>query len=133
VDPVHSLAPYFQRISPSPRPCDNISEHGRLYSELENVSYNGDGTLYVVILDYIQPACLSARFLLALAITMILGSESHGTYDHILLSDSSGSLQTLCAGLLLYSFRMDLIGNTTSNSSSFIVCLYVATVYHAIA
>jgi hypothetical protein len=30
-----------------------------------------------------------------LASTVILGSESHGTHDHILLPDGSGSLQTL--------------------------------------
>jgi hypothetical protein len=30
--------------------------------------------------------------LLALASTVTLGSESHGTHDHILLSDGSGSL-----------------------------------------
>jgi hypothetical protein len=34
------------------------------------------------------------NFLLALAITVILGSESRGTH-HILQSDGSGSLQTL--------------------------------------
>jgi hypothetical protein len=32
--------------------------------------------------------------LLALANTVIFGSESHGNHDHILLSDGSGSLQT---------------------------------------
>jgi hypothetical protein len=36
--------------------------------------------------------CLPANFLLVLASTVILGSESHGTHDHILLSDGSGSL-----------------------------------------
>jgi hypothetical protein len=37
---------------------------------------------------------LSAKFLLVLASTAILGSESHWIQDHILLSDGSGSLQT---------------------------------------
>jgi hypothetical protein len=36
---------------------------------------------------------LTAKLLLALASTVILGSESHGTHDYILLSDGSGSLQ----------------------------------------
>lgn len=38
---------------------------------------------------------LSGKLALALAITLILDSESHGTSDHILLSDGSGSLKTL--------------------------------------
>jgi hypothetical protein len=37
---------------------------------------------------------LTAKLLLALASTVTLGSESHGTHDHVLLSDGSGSLQT---------------------------------------
>jgi hypothetical protein len=36
----------------------------------------------------------SSKFLLALASTVILGFESYGTHDHILLSDGYGSLQT---------------------------------------
>jgi hypothetical protein len=39
-------------------------------------------------------ACLIAKFLLTLASTVILGPESHGTHDYILLSHGSGSLQT---------------------------------------
>jgi hypothetical protein len=35
---------------------------------------------------------LTAKLLLALASTLILGSESYGTHDHIVLSDLSGSL-----------------------------------------
>jgi hypothetical protein len=37
---------------------------------------------------------LTAKLLLAVASTVILGSESHRTHDHILLSGGSGSLQT---------------------------------------
>jgi hypothetical protein len=37
---------------------------------------------------------MTAKLLLALASTVILGSESHETHDHTLLSDGSGSLQT---------------------------------------
>jgi hypothetical protein len=37
---------------------------------------------------------LTIKFLLALASRIILGSESHGTHDHILVSHGSGSLQT---------------------------------------
>jgi hypothetical protein len=36
---------------------------------------------------------LISKLLLALASTVILGSDSHGTHDHILLPDGSGSLQ----------------------------------------
>jgi hypothetical protein len=35
----------------------------------------------------------SADFLLVLASTVILGSDFPGTYDHILVSDGSGSVQ----------------------------------------
>jgi hypothetical protein len=38
---------------------------------------------------------LTAKLLLALVGTVILGSEYQKTHDHILLSDGSGSLQTL--------------------------------------
>jgi hypothetical protein len=37
---------------------------------------------------------LTAKFLMALASTVIVGSDPHGTHDHIFLSDGSGSLQT---------------------------------------
>jgi hypothetical protein len=33
---------------------------------------------------------LTAKFLLVLASTLILGSEAHGTHDHILLSGGLG-------------------------------------------
>jgi hypothetical protein len=33
----------------------------------------------------------SSKLLLVLASSVILGSESYGTYDHILLSDGSGT------------------------------------------
>jgi hypothetical protein len=39
----------------------------------------------------------ASKLLLTLASTMILRSESHGTYDLILLPDGSGSLQTTSA------------------------------------
>jgi hypothetical protein len=42
----------------------------------------------------------SLQFLLVLASTAILGSESHGTHDHILLSDDSGSFQTISFSIL---------------------------------
>jgi hypothetical protein len=40
-------------------------------------------------------ACLTVKLLLVLASAVILGSESHGTHDHILISDGSGSLQKI--------------------------------------
>jgi hypothetical protein len=55
---------------------------------------------------------LTAKLLLALASTVIFGYESHGTHGHILLSDGSGSLQTLpccfCCSLC-YSSRRDFV------------------------
>jgi hypothetical protein len=39
-------------------------------------------------------ALLTAKLLLVLASTTILGSESHGTHDYISLSDGAGTLQT---------------------------------------
>jgi hypothetical protein len=41
-----------------------------------------------------SPDWLTAKFLLALANTVTFSCESHGTHDHILLSDGSGSFQT---------------------------------------
>jgi hypothetical protein len=38
---------------------------------------------------------LTAKLLLALARTVILGSESHGTHDHILLTDGSRILEVV--------------------------------------
>jgi hypothetical protein len=37
---------------------------------------------------------MAAKFLLFLSSTAILGSESHGTFDDILLAGGSGSIQT---------------------------------------
>jgi hypothetical protein len=58
---------------------------------------------------------LSAKLMLVTS-TVNLGIESHGSHDHILLSDSSGSLQTLSTHCLvklysLYNLAMDSIGN----------------------
>jgi hypothetical protein len=47
-----------------------------------------------VIPDWLS-ICLSGKLLLALASTVILGSESRWTHDHILLSHDSGSRATL--------------------------------------
>jgi hypothetical protein len=37
---------------------------------------------------------LTAKLLLVLASTVIFGSDFHGSHDHTLLTDDSGSLQT---------------------------------------
>jgi hypothetical protein len=50
---------------------------------------------------------LPAKVLLALVSTMVLGSESHGTQDHILLFDGAGSLQI--ASVLLLSLIQNLM------------------------
>jgi hypothetical protein len=60
--------------------------------------------------------CLTAKLLLALISTVILGSESHVTHDHILLSDSSGSL----IQWFLYSFSADQTENTAPLDSSIV-------------
>jgi hypothetical protein len=41
-----------------------------------------------------QGVVQSSKLLLVFASTVILGSGSHGTHDHILLSDGSASIQT---------------------------------------
>jgi hypothetical protein len=72
--------------------------------------------------EFVYRACLSAirgytvqsgKLLLALASTVILGSESHGTPDHILLPDGYGSLQStvsvvyiLKLGIHIYTCRL---------------------------
>jgi hypothetical protein len=45
-----------------------------------------------------RPQPLTAKLLLALATTVIFGSESRGTHDHILLSNVSGSRATVVRG-----------------------------------
>jgi hypothetical protein len=52
-------------------------------------------TLLAITFTHSITDSLTYKWLLALASIVILGSESHGTNDHILLSDGSGSLQTL--------------------------------------
>jgi hypothetical protein len=44
---------------------------------------------------HLEAFWLTAIFLMALANTVILGSEPHGTHDYILFSDGSKSLQAL--------------------------------------
>jgi hypothetical protein len=46
----------------------------------------------------LSEADLTAKLLLVLASTVILGFESHGNNEHILLSDGSGSRQTNSSG-----------------------------------
>jgi hypothetical protein len=41
---------------------------------------------------------LTSKLLLVLASTVILDSEYHGTHHRILVSDSTGSLQTIVSG-----------------------------------
>jgi hypothetical protein len=69
----------------------------------------------------------ATELLLAITSTMILGSESHGTYDHI-LSDGSRSLEmpptkqiTGCWSWL-YSIGKDQIENIASHSTSIVAC-----------
>jgi hypothetical protein len=69
---------------------------------------------------YRLTTCQYVKLLLAVASTVILGSECHGTRDHILFCDGSGSLRTTTRWLLLYNLGTDCIENTLF-SSSFIV------------
>jgi hypothetical protein len=59
---------------------------------------------------------LTAKLLLALASTVILGSESHRTHGHILLSDGSGSLQTLSNLLQLLTPGLNWTAESESDS-----------------
>jgi hypothetical protein len=52
---------------------------------------------------------VTAKLLLALSSTVIPGSESHGTHDHVLVSDGSGSLQTILL-VLKAEFLLNDIG-----------------------
>jgi hypothetical protein len=71
---------------------------------------------------------LTAEFQLALISAVILGSESHGTHNHILFSDGCGSLQNLTANwdhdtliwlvASLYKLGTEYVANTTSKDSS---------------
>jgi hypothetical protein len=80
-----------------------------------------------------QTYLLTAELLLALASTVILGSKSHGTHDHILLSDSSGSLQAtlLFTGCLwhanFYHLLVDQLEDTAFISSLTVVHVFVAS------
>jgi hypothetical protein len=67
------------------------------------------------------------NLLLALASTVIVGSESCLSHDHILLSPSSlGVTDWLWVLLHLYSFVRDGLGNNTSDSPTPAVCVFVA-------
>jgi hypothetical protein len=50
--------------------------------------------LYLALLQNCYD-CMTDKLLLALASTAIFGSEPHGTYDSVLLSDCSRSLRAL--------------------------------------
>jgi D-alanyl-lipoteichoic acid acyltransferase DltB (MBOAT superfamily) len=63
---------------------------------------------------------LTAKLLLALTITVILGSEYHGAHVHILLSDAPGGLLTALSRELSssYKFESHCSDNAASNNSS---------------
>jgi hypothetical protein len=81
--------------------------------------------------------------LLAIASAVILGSESHGTHDHILLFQGSGSCQTLSRlrdellispSINICNFGSDRRENNDFNSSSVVslvslyVCVWISTI-----
>jgi hypothetical protein len=68
---------------------DSVTSHTGMFYTLFTFS----PTLSFLVSDW-QTDWLNAKFLLALANTVILGSESRGTHDNILPSDGSGSLQS---------------------------------------
>jgi hypothetical protein len=75
---------------------------------------------------------VSGKLPLALASTVILGSVSYRTHDHIFLPHDSGSYVTTPFHLqvslvLLYSFFVDRFKKSASNSSSTVVSIVVAT------
>jgi hypothetical protein len=54
----------------------------------------------LIMLDW-----LTAKLLLTLACTVILGSESHESHDHVLLSDDSRSLHNTCDWIVKVMLR----------------------------
>jgi hypothetical protein len=59
------------------------------------LSFAGLMTLFCCLTTLVQTLTVTPKLLIALTSSVILGSKSHGTHDHILLSDSCGSLQTI--------------------------------------
>jgi hypothetical protein len=68
--------------------------------------------------------CLTAKLLLDLASIVILGSESHGTHDHILLSDGSVSLLRT-GSRQIYMYHRALNANFKASERYAKVLLYV--------
>jgi hypothetical protein len=65
---------------------------------------------------------LTDTLLLALASTEILGSVSHETHDHILLTDGSGSIQT--SYLIVWSLNfVQIIFKNTFRTAQETLCL----------
>jgi hypothetical protein len=64
---------------------------GRLHNILSLLFLPGPdkAPIPILVLPPQFPHCFSGKLLLALASTIIIGSESRGTRDHILLSDDS--------------------------------------------
>jgi hypothetical protein len=75
---------------------------------------------------------LSLKLLLALANAVILGPESRGTHDHILLSqirDSpnlKGHVSIYFQHILTIRYDMDRIEDTESNKPSIVACVFIA-------
>jgi hypothetical protein len=71
-----------------------LGNGGRSSSSDLTSSQAGDHLTPTSLLTADSGLCrLTAKLLLALASTVILGSESHGTHEHILVSGGSGCLQ----------------------------------------
>jgi hypothetical protein len=60
-------------------------------SKVKNVLSSSCDVFGITHYEFVFP--IQKKLLLALSSKVILGSESHGTHDHILLSDGSGILK----------------------------------------
>jgi hypothetical protein len=74
-----------------------VLKWGLLFNERQGLTTTGHSLTDLLCQTHID---LTAKLMLALGSTLILGSESHGTHDHILLPDGSRSVQ---ATLTLYN------------------------------
>jgi hypothetical protein len=78
-----------QTLEPRMTPIHRVGVGpGKLLPALTNTVVLGSKSHGIHV---VHIACLPTKFVLALNIIVILGFESHRSYDHILMSDGSGS------------------------------------------
>jgi hypothetical protein len=92
---VKKFLTFTEPIGPSTRSLKSNIEIVQRLSFVPFLAVESVSAVQLRALDRLKPGRWSGKLLLALASTVILGSESRGPHDHILLSDGSGSLQNL--------------------------------------